>query len=38
MLPANGVYAAYAWLGNKRHLAATNVGVRPTVKGNAQSL
>jgi riboflavin kinase/FMN adenylyltransferase len=35
LLPSNGVYATYAWLGNERHLAATNVGIRPTVKGNA---
>lgn len=31
ILPANGVYATYAWLGDRRFLAATNVGVRPTV-------
>ncbi|MCA9955027.1 MAG: riboflavin biosynthesis protein RibF, partial [Anaerolineales bacterium] len=35
LLPANGVYATYAWLGEERHLAATNVGVRPTVNGSA---
>lgn len=34
LLPANGVYAAYAWLGRRRFQAATNVGVRPTVDGN----
>ncbi len=33
LLPDNGVYATYAWLGEMRHLAATNVGVRPTVNG-----
>jgi len=33
LLPANGVYATYAWLGHKRFMAATNVGVRPTVNG-----
>jgi riboflavin kinase/FMN adenylyltransferase len=31
LLPANGVYAAYARLGSERFMAATNVGVRPTV-------
>ena len=31
--PANGVYATYAWIGGQRHLAATNVGVRPTING-----
>lgn len=34
LLPANGVYATYAWLGDERYAAATNVGVRPTVNGN----
>lgn len=33
ILPANGVYATYAWLGGQRHQAATNVGVRPTING-----
>ena len=33
LLPANGVYATYAWLGDRRYPAATNVGVRPTVNG-----
>jgi riboflavin kinase/FMN adenylyltransferase len=33
LLPANGVYATYAYLGERRFAAATNVGVRPTVDG-----
>jgi len=33
LLPANGVYATYIWVGGRRHAAATNVGVRPTVDG-----
>lgn len=33
LLPGNGVYATYAWVGQRRHAAATNVGVRPTVDG-----
>lgn len=33
LLPGNGVYATYAWVGGKKHAAATNVGVRPTVDG-----
>jgi len=33
LLPANGVYASYAWLNGRRYAAATNVGVRPTVDG-----
>jgi riboflavin kinase/FMN adenylyltransferase len=31
LIPANGVYATYAYLEGKRYQAATNVGVRPTV-------
>ena len=31
LLPANGVYATYAWIDGERFLAATNIGVRPTV-------
>lgn len=31
LLPANGVYAARAWLSSERFAAAVNVGVRPTV-------
>ncbi|WP_420640560.1 bifunctional riboflavin kinase/FAD synthetase [Candidatus Leptofilum sp.] len=38
LLPANGVYAIYAGLGEERHLAAVNVGVRPTVNGSAVSV
>lgn len=37
-LPANGVYAAYAWLGERRILAAANVGLRPTVNGSGVSV
>lgn len=33
ILPANGVYATYATLGDQRYPAATNIGVRPTVDG-----
>lgn len=33
LLPANGVYATYVWVGDQRHIAATNVGVRPTING-----
>lgn len=35
LLPANGVYATFAWLGDRRYAAATNVGVRPTVDGES---
>lgn len=33
ILPENGVYATYIWVGGVRHRAATNVGTRPTVNG-----
>ncbi|MCB9421411.1 MAG: bifunctional riboflavin kinase/FAD synthetase [Ardenticatenaceae bacterium] len=33
LLPENGVYATYAWVGEQRFIAATNVGVRPTING-----
>jgi riboflavin kinase / FMN adenylyltransferase len=32
VLPSNGIYACWAWLGSERFAAAINVGVRPTVK------
>jgi riboflavin kinase / FMN adenylyltransferase len=32
-LPANGVYACYAWVEGQKHPAVTNVGVRPTFGG-----
>jgi len=38
LLPANGVYAATAWLGERRYVAATNVGVRPTVNGRERTV
>jgi riboflavin kinase/FMN adenylyltransferase len=38
ILPGNGVYAAYAYLGGERFVAASNVGVRPTVNGTAISV
>ena len=38
LLPANGVYAAYAWVGDRRYAAAINVGVRPTVNGRDRTV
>lgn len=38
LLPADGVYAAYAWVGNRRYRTATNVGVRPTVNGRERTV
>ncbi len=34
LLPANGVYATFAWVGKERFPAAANVGIRPTVNGS----
>ncbi len=33
LLPSDGVYATFVQVGDERHMAATNVGVRPTVNG-----
>jgi len=30
VVPADGIYAVYAWLGDERHLGVANVGVRPS--------
>jgi riboflavin kinase/FMN adenylyltransferase len=30
VIPANGVYACWAWLGGEKHLAAVNIGINPT--------
>lgn len=38
ILPANGVYATYAWVGPERYSAATNIGIRPTVDGQKLSV
>ena len=34
LVPADGVYAAWASLGSERYMAATNVGANPTFGGN----
>jgi riboflavin kinase/FMN adenylyltransferase len=40
MLPQNGVYATWAWVGQPDHgkawMGATNIGIRPTVDGTVQ--
>jgi riboflavin kinase/FMN adenylyltransferase len=38
LLPADGVYAAYAWLDGRRYVAAVNVGIRPTVDGRDRTV
>lgn len=34
VIPANGVYAGWAILNGRRHMAVTNVGTRPTFNGD----
>lgn len=34
IIPANGVYAGWAYLDGERHMAVTNIGVRPTFAGD----
>lgn len=38
VLPANGIYAGWAHLGNERFMAMTNVSVRPTFDGRTSRL
>lgn len=38
LLPANGVYATMATLGDREFMAAANVGVRPTVDGSERTV
>ncbi len=38
IIPANGVYAAWACLGDETFMAATNIGRRPTFAGRALSI
>ena len=37
ILPANGIYACWAWLDGQRHIAAVNVGVRPQFHPDAHT-
>jgi riboflavin kinase/FMN adenylyltransferase len=37
ILPANGIYACWAWLDGARHLAAVNVGIRPQFHPDAHT-
>ncbi|NOZ50506.1 MAG: bifunctional riboflavin kinase/FAD synthetase [Chloroflexi bacterium] len=38
VIPANGVYATWAWIGGQRYLAVTNIGLRPTVQGTHRTI
>ncbi len=35
VIPANGVYAGWATVSDERHMAVTNVGMRPTFEGQS---
>jgi riboflavin kinase / FMN adenylyltransferase len=36
VIPVNGVYACWAWVGKKRHPAAVNIGINPTFTPDKQ--
>ncbi len=36
VIPANGVYATWAWVGGKRYPAASNIGINPTFTPDKQ--
>ena len=36
MIPANGIYACWAYLNGKRHRAAINIGINPTFTPDKQ--
>ncbi|NOX64184.1 MAG: bifunctional riboflavin kinase/FAD synthetase [Chloroflexi bacterium] len=38
VIPADGVYATWAWLGDERHPSVTNIGVRPTLNGTHRTV
>lgn len=38
IVPANGVYATWADVDGQRHMAATNIGTRPTFAGDSLSI
>jgi riboflavin kinase/FMN adenylyltransferase len=37
VIPANGVYATWAWVGDERFPAATNIGINPTFTPDKQT-
>jgi len=36
-IPANGIYACWAWLGTEKHAAAVNIGTNPTFTPDKQA-
>jgi riboflavin kinase/FMN adenylyltransferase len=37
LIPANGIYATWAWVGGERYPAATNIGINPTFTPEKQT-
>ena len=37
VIPANGVYATWAWVGGQRYPAASNIGINPTFTPDKQT-
>jgi riboflavin kinase/FMN adenylyltransferase len=37
VIPANGVYACWAWIGDEKHPAAINIGINPTFTPDKQT-
>lgn len=38
LIPANGIYATWAWVGGERFAAATNIGINPTFTPGRQNI
>ena len=36
VIPANGIYAAWAWVNGKKYMAAMNIGINPTFTPDKQ--
>jgi riboflavin kinase/FMN adenylyltransferase len=37
VIPANGIYAARAWVGHEKHMSAVNIGINPTFTPDKQT-
>jgi riboflavin kinase/FMN adenylyltransferase len=37
IIPANGIYAGWAWLDDKKYMAAINIGINPTFTPDKQT-
>jgi riboflavin kinase/FMN adenylyltransferase len=38
IIPANGIYATFAWIGSERYASVTSIGVRPTFDNGERSV